>query len=140
MRRLWYVLGLAMIAWGTRGLVTSSSTTSLIHTGRFFVAVLVAHDGFFAPAAFGVGVVLSRGVPEVVRSPARVGLAVATVLVMLALPLVVSPNRLRSPSVLPRDYERNLLVLLGIVALGVGVSSAVAFVRARHAAEPSRTP
>jgi hypothetical protein len=139
-KRLWYVLGLAMIGWGLRGLVTSTSTMSLLHTGRFFVVGLIAHDGVFAPAAFAVGVFLSRVVPRAVRTPVRVGLAMAAVLSLLALPVIMSPNRLRSPSVLPRDYEHNLLVLLGIVVLGVVLSSAVAVLRQRRAAVPSRTP
>jgi hypothetical protein len=140
LKHLWTVLGLGMVAWGAWGLVTSTSTRSLLHTGRFFVVGLAAHDGAFAPAAFAAGVLISRFVPRVVRTPVRVGLALAAVLTMLALPLILSTNRLRSPSVLPRDYERNLLVLLGLVAAGVVVSGLCAVIRQRRAATPSPAP
>lgn len=124
-----------MLGWGVQGLLQSVSMTQLVHAGRLFLLALGGHDGVFAPLCVVAGVVTERLAPRVLRTPLRVGLGFAVVIVVLALPSITSAHRLRNPSVLPLDYERNLAILLGLVALGVLVSAGV-----RLARERSRTP
>ncbi len=135
-RWLWYAPGIAMIAWGVRGLMTNTSTTALLHTLRLVVLNVGGHDVLFAPLAFALALLTGR-LPAVIRTPVRVGLAIGVVLTMLALPVILSDHRLRSPSVLPLPYERNLGILLGLVATAVVVSVVVRALRARAL---SRTP
>lgn len=130
-RWLWYLLGMGMIGWGAKGLVDHSTTGQLLHTGRLFVLALGGHDAVFAPVAFVVGYLTQRVLPPLIRTPVRVGFAVGGVLVLLAVPLIRSDHRLRNPSILPLPYERNLLLLLGGVAVGILVSIAVQLIRAR---------
>lgn len=120
-RWFWYAGGLAMIAWGALGLWQHGSTRDLTNALRFAVVGLAGHDAFFAPVAFVVAYATARLLPTVVRTPVRVGLAISVVLLFLAFPMIRSDNRLRSPSVLPLPYERNLAILLGLVFLGVVV-------------------
>jgi hypothetical protein len=129
-RWIWSALGVGMMAWGVWGLVTHTSTTALVHAARLFVIDVVGHDGLFAPVAFLVAWSTQRLLPPVVRTPVRTGLAVGGLLVLLAMPLILSDHRLRSSSVLPLPYGRNLAVLLVGVAAGVAVGVAVNSVRA----------
>lgn len=129
-----------MVAWGVRGLLTQVSSPDLLHAARLAVLAVAGHDAAFAPLCVLVGAVTGRWAPSAVRTPLRVGLGLAVVLVVLALPSITSANRLRNPSVLPLDYGRNLAVLLGLVALGVVVSAArgLARERRRRSAPPPR--
>ena len=138
-RWLWYAAGVAMIGWGARGLIGHVSTTGLTHTGRLFAIDIVVHDGLFAPVAFVVAYLTQRILPPLVRTPVRVGLAFGGVLVLLAMPVLLSDHRLRSPSVLPLPYGRNLIILLSGVLAGVIVSVAVNLVGAR-ARKPAPPP
>lgn len=130
-RLLWYVVGAAMIGWGARGLVQHVSTTQLLHAGRLVVLDVGGHDGVFAPLCVVAGLLTERLAPRAFRTPLRIGLGVAVVLVVLALPSITSEHRLRNPSVLPLDYESNLAVLLGLVGAGVLVSGTVRLARER---------
>lgn len=130
-RYLWYVLGVALISWGAQGLLLHVSTRQLLHAGRLFAVSLAGHDGVLAPLSILVGAATARWMPRVVRTPLRVGLGFSVVLVVLALPSITSEHRLRNPSVLPLDYERNLALLLGLVALGVVISAGVRLARER---------
>lgn len=136
-RSLWYVLGVAMIAWGARGLLTTTSTRQLIHAGRLVVLDVGGHDGVFAPLAFVLGLASQRLLPLSWRAPVRIGLAFGGLLVILAMPVILSDHRGRTSSSLPLPYERNLVILLGFVALGVVASIGVRAIRARA---QSRTP
>lgn len=124
-RWIWYGGGLAMIAWGIRGLLQHTSTRGLTHAMRFAVIGLAGHDAVFAPAAFVLGYAAARLVPLRVRPPVQVGLAMSGVLVLLALPMIRSDHRQRTSSILPLPYERNLAILLALVLLGVVASIVV---------------
>jgi hypothetical protein len=139
LKSLWYVLGIGMIAWGAKGLLDNTSTKALIHALRLVVVDVIGHDGLFAPVAFVTALLTQRLLPPMVRTPVRVGLAISGVLVLLAMPLILSDRRLRTPSVLPLPYGRNLAILLAIVLAGVLVSVVVTALRSR-AAEPSQMP
>ena len=130
-RYLWYVVGAAMIGWGGRGLLRHVSTAQLIHAGRLVVLDVGGHDGVFAPLCVVAGLVTERLAPRAFRTPIRIGLGISLVLVVLALPSITSEHRLRNPSVLPLDYESNLALLLGLVAVGVVVSGTVRLARER---------
>lgn len=142
LRHLWYVLGAAAVGWGARGLVQHVSARQLAHAGRLLVLDVAGHDAVFAPLCVLAGLVTARVVPSALRVPLRVGLAAAAVLGALALPSITSEHRLRNSSVLPLDYERNLALLLGLVAVGVAAGAVVNVLqdRRRRAAERSRTP
>lgn len=130
-RWLWYGLGIGMIAWGARGLMMTTSTRQLIHAGRLVVLDVAGHDGLFAPIAFALGLASQR-LPHALKAPVRVGLALSGVLVLLAMPLILSDRRGgRNASILPLPYERNLAILIGCVALGVAASVILARVRSR---------
>ena len=137
-RYLWYVLGAGMIAFGLRGLLLHVSMPQLLHAARLLVIDVAGHDGLFAPLCVGAGVATARFVPRAARTAVRVGLALAVVLVLLALPSITSEHRLRNPSVLPLDYERNLGLLLGLVVVGVVTSTAFSAVQRRRAAGRGR--
>ena len=133
-RRAWYVLGLALIGWGVSGLLVHTAPAQLLHAARLLAVNVIGNDGIFAPLCVGAGLVTERLAPRFLRTPLRIGLGFAVVFVVLALPNITSEHRLRNPSVLPLDYEHNLMFLLGLIGLGVLVSGGV-----RLATERSRT-
>jgi hypothetical protein len=128
----WYLLGLAMLAWGIRGLLLHVPPKPLLHAGRLVVLDVGGHDALFAPACVLAGLLTGRFAPRVLRTPLRVGFGFAVVMVVLALPNITSEHRLRNPSVLPLDYERNLGFLLGMIAVGVLLSAGLQLARERR--------
>lgn len=139
-RRLLALAGVLCLGWGARGLVTSVSVPQLVHVARFLLASVAAHDLVLAPVSALVAVLTTRLLPPAVRTPARVGLALALLVTVLALPVITSEHRLRNPSVLPLDYERNLLVLLAAIGAGTALSAVVALATARRRRQGSPPP
>lgn len=89
----------------------------------------LAHDVVLVPAVLLVGVVVARFVPPAVRAPVQGGLIATGVIVLFAFPFVrgygIKPD---NPTVLPQDYGRGLLLVLGVVWL---VTAAITLGRMR---------
>ncbi|MFI1171360.1 hypothetical protein [Streptomyces melanogenes] len=95
----------------------------------WLVGAIVLHDGLIAPLVLlvGLGVALTR---PGVRGPLRAALLTAGCLTAIALPDILRPGPRNNATVLPLDYVRNWLVLLGVVGFGAVVVLAVRRVRA----------
>ncbi|MBT2441992.1 hypothetical protein J7E93_18150 [Streptomyces sp. ISL-36] len=94
--------------------------------GVWLVGALVLHDGVLAPLVLAVGFLVAAG-PA--RGVMRGALVVAGSLVLVTLPLLLRPGPPPNPSALPLPYGRNLLLVLGVVAL---VAASVVLVRRRR--------
>ncbi|MEV7806914.1 hypothetical protein AB0O28_28580 [Microbispora sp. NPDC088329] len=114
-RSLGYGLGGGLVVAGIAGLVVDARLTDPLGWALWFGGLIVAHDGVLVPLVLLTGVATGR-LRE--PSPVRAGLTVAAVLSFLALPMVAGiGRRADNPSLLPLDYGRNLLVVLGLIAL-----------------------
>ncbi|MGP9017434.1 hypothetical protein ACT1U9_03370 [Streptomyces sp. BR1] len=86
----------------------------------WLVGAVVLHDGLIAPFVLLVGLGVAAARPGV-RGPLRAGLLTAGCLTAIALPDILRPGPVVNVTVLPLDYVRNWLVLLGVVVLATVV-------------------
>jgi hypothetical protein len=109
------VLGMAGIAFAVDGILFDGGTNP---GGQFvfLAAVLVAHDLVLLPLAIMVGLLTVRYLPVWARAAVQSGLYASAVATALALPLVLGFGRMPANfTVLPLNYGRGLLILLGII-------------------------
>ena len=129
-RLLGYGIGGGLVLTGLAGLVVDARHTDPLGWALWFGGLVVAHDGVVVPLVLLVGVAVGR-----LRTPpwVRAGLIVAAVLSLVALPMVTGlGRRADNPSLLPLDYGRNLLVVLGLVALVTALAAIATRLRRRR--------
>ncbi|MFJ6719271.1 MULTISPECIES: hypothetical protein [unclassified Streptomyces] len=118
-------LGLLLIAVGARLVaVLPDPLDVLVWLG----GALVLHDGVIAPLVLGVGLLVAA-LPA--RGLSRGALLTGGAVLLVALPLLVRPGSPPNPSALPLPYGRNLLLVLGAVAVAAGLLAVVSAVRTR---------
>jgi hypothetical protein len=128
------VLGVAIMAYGVKGLLGASDATQPPDLARFFIGAGIVHDAVFAPIVVLVGWLTLKVLPPVARNPVRIALALSVVLVVFTWPLVRRWGaRDSNPSLLPLDYGRNVVVGLIVVWVVTGVAVVVRLVMARRA-------
>jgi len=94
----------------------------------WLAAVLVVHDAVLAPLGALAGRLLGRTARRGARLASAVpvvgaGVAVAVVLVLLAVPALLSPGVPGNATALPRDYGRGLALLLALDMVLVAVTA-----------------
>ncbi|MFD3943329.1 hypothetical protein [Streptomyces sp. NPDC058579] len=112
-----YALGALGVAMMGLGGVLTLRTGTAGEVVLWLAGAIVLHDGLIAPLVLGAGPLLAA-LPA--RGTVRGGLIVAGALTLVALPLMLRPGSAPNPTVLPLDYVRNWLVLIGVVAVGTG--------------------
>jgi hypothetical protein len=112
-------VGWVVMAVGIRGLLVNEDSpmgTDPPGWALLMVKSNLVHDFVLVPAVLLVGVVVARVVPARVRAPIQAGLIATGVIVLFAFPFVrgygVKPD---NPTVLPQNYGRGLLIVLGVV-------------------------
>ncbi|OMQ15232.1 hypothetical protein A7K94_0210970 [Modestobacter sp. VKM Ac-2676] len=86
-----------------------------------------------APVWIGLGWLAARFLPAPARPPVVVAAVVSGVLTLVTLPFLLTPGAdPANPSFLPRDYDRNLLLIVAAVWLVAAVWAVVAVRRARR--------
>ncbi|MEW1908515.1 hypothetical protein AB0442_08665 [Kitasatospora sp. NPDC085895] len=125
--------GLAMIGFGTYGLLNDAYVTAPADVLVWAFGALLLHDGLWVPLLCLAGAYLARG--PVLRGWLTVTAAVTAV----GLPAVLrAGDDHGNPSLLPLPYLRNWLLVLAATAL---VALAVGLVRRwRHGTGPVRRP
>ena len=128
------VPGLAAALHGGYGLLTAGSRIPLLSRATWFLGSALLHDLLIAPVWIGLGWLAARFLPAPARAPAVVAAAVSGVLTLVTLPFLLTPaDGPANPSFLPREYGRNLLLLVLAVWLVAAVWAVVAVHRARPA-------
>jgi hypothetical protein len=131
-RWLFLLPGLAAVVYGGYGLLTAGSRVPLDSWLTWFVGSALLHDLVIAPVWIGLGCLGARLLPKAARPAAVVGTAVAGFLTLVALPFVLGVGAdPANPSFLPREYGRNLLLLVVGVLIVAAICAAVATIRAR---------
>lgn len=110
-------VGLAVIGFGVAGLLRNVDGDALKSFATLFAGGLIVHDGVVAPLVALLSLPLVRLLPRWARPPLQAGLVVTALVLVIAFPLVVpGDTRLaNNPSLLPGDYDRGLLIVLGCV-------------------------
>ncbi|MGH9165786.1 MAG: hypothetical protein ACRDZW_09780 [Acidimicrobiales bacterium] len=113
------VLGWLVIGVGLRGLVVNADSQMATDPPGWAALVLksnLAHDLILLPVVFLVGYMVARVVPDRVRAPIQAGLISTGFVVLYAFPFVRGYGRKAdNPSILPQDYGRGLLLVLGFI-------------------------
>lgn len=132
-RWLFLLPGLAAVAYGAQGLLTAGDRVPLGSWLTWFVGSVLVHDLVVAPLWIGLGWLAARLLPRAARPAVAVGGAVSGVLVLVALPFVLGFGAdPANPSFLPREYGRDLVLLVAAVWLAAAVRATVAVHRARR--------
>ena len=132
-RWLFILPGLGAVLYGVYGLLTAGSRVPLGSWLSWFVGSALIHDLVIAPIWIGLGWLAARLLPAPARPAAVVGVAVAGLLAIVALPFVLGVGAdPANPSFLPREYGRNLLLVDAGVLVVAAVWAAVATIRARR--------
>lgn len=111
------VLGWALMSYGVYGLIINAAQTHPSSWLVWFLGGIVVHDFLLAPVVIGVGVLLSRAVPDRYRGPVQGALVAGGIVALTALPYVLGFGRSSSnPSALPNNYAAALGILLVLIA------------------------
>jgi hypothetical protein len=110
-------VALGLIGFGVRGLVGDPHVDTVWPILWWLVGTLVLHDAVLAPLLILGGLALSRALPARVREVVRGGLLIALVVSLVATPLMLRQGASENPTVLPLDYTRNWLLVLGAIAV-----------------------
>ncbi|RFS83866.1 hypothetical protein D0T12_16780 [Actinomadura spongiicola] len=114
MRVVVAVAGLALIAWGARGIAAHVDAAAW---AVWFAGAAVLHDAVLVPVVLVVGAATGR-LPGPWRRATRTALVVGGAVTVVAAPLVLGyGRRADEPSRLPLPYDRNLAVVLAVVVL-----------------------
>ena len=133
-RWLFLLPGLAAVGYGAHGLLTAGRRVPLGSWLTWFLGSALLNDLVLAPVWIGLGWLSARFLPRAARPAVVVGAAVCGVLTLVALPFVLGfgadPG---NASFLPRDYGRDLFLV--VLAVGL-VCSAWAVVAVRRSRVP----
>lgn len=113
------VLGLLLISLGAWQLAELPDPLDVL---VWLGGALVLHDGIIAPLVLVAGLLI--GAAPAARGVLRGALLTGGVLVLITLPLLLRPGAPPNPSALPLPYGRNLLIVLGAVALAAVLAAA----------------
>lgn len=110
----WVVIGI-----GVRGVLINEDArmgTNPPGWALLMVKSNLAHDFVLVPLVLAVGVLVARVVSARIRSAVQFGLIVTGIVLLYAFPFIRgygrSPN---TPTILPQDYARGTLLVLGAV-------------------------
>ena len=125
--------GLAVLANGAYGLLTTPQTSPPEAVGQWLVGGLVLHDALLAPAVYLLGAIAFRFTSARWRGRLAALLLIGGSLTLISLPEVLQQGKNPNPTVLPLDYARNIGLLLGALVLAMALYSAVDAARRRRA-------
>lgn len=115
-RWAWYLPGLAAVGWGGYGILTAAMGPEPLKWGLFVILGILGHDLLLAPFAAGVGQLLTRAVPAVLRAPMQVGLIGTGVALLASFALMIGRGTSADvPSALPYNYAGRVAMLLAVV-------------------------
>jgi hypothetical protein len=124
------VVGWGFILLGTIDYIAKRGASDAIKVATWVVGGNIAHDALLVPVVLLVGAVLTRCVPEPLRTPLRAGLVASACVVLVAVPVLGGYGRkAANPSLLPLDYGSAVLTALAIVWTLAVVWLALRFVR-----------
>jgi len=122
--------GVALMAVGALAVLASVKGAALTNLGIWLVAGVALHDVVIALAVASIGFVVAKTIPRRVRGIVQGGLIVAAAVALMSIPVVLGKAKTPlNPSILPLDYPRNLMIIIGIVFAITAVVAAVKLAR-----------
>jgi len=125
--------GLALSGYGLVGLLGDAGVGDSMSWLTYFIGGLLIHDIVWAPLVALGSIVVVRIVPVRVRPVVQGALIVTATVLLVGYPVVNGSGRLaNNPSILPLDYSRNLIIVLGCVwAVAAALAARAAFTARR---------
>jgi hypothetical protein len=103
--------------WGLWLLLGSLSTDALIRLPLWLGGAVLVDDFFLVPLTIGIGWLLTRRLTGRTMATVRTTLLYAGITTLIAIPLLLRQGDGINPTVLPRDYLRDWLVLEATIVL-----------------------
>ncbi|WP_322759741.1 hypothetical protein [Frankia sp. Cr2] len=108
--------GIAMVVVGVLGALDAHLAVNPPYALGWGLAAIAVHDALLVPALAVIGLVLTRLIPAPYRAVMQAALIVSGSVALVSLPLWRGYGRKPdNPSVDPLAYERNLVIVLGVV-------------------------
>jgi len=138
-RWAWYLPGLVAVGWGFYGLLTAPMGPDPLQWVLFTALGVAGHDLVLVPVAVGVGLLVARILPKVLRAPAQVGLIGTGIALVAGFAYILGPGVSADvPSALPFNYAGRVAVLLAVLWVAMAGWAVLRIVRARSRS-PSRS-
>ncbi|HTZ44822.1 MAG TPA: hypothetical protein VMB79_13245 [Jatrophihabitans sp.] len=112
-------VGVLAMAYGVVRILTDTKDTKPAALLRWLVGTLLVHDVLIAPVVIGVGWLIGRALPPRAGRYLQAALVTGGLVSAVGLFLVWRQGKYSAASLalLQRDYRRNLLLVLGLIAL-----------------------
>ena len=122
------MVGAGIIAYGIWGAFGQEADAQPLRLLRFAIGSLLAHDALIAPVVTVGGIALAHFLPPWLRGPVRGGLAISGIVVLFAWPMLRGYGRHElNDSILPLDYGRNIVIVLGVIWVAAAGMAVVRF-------------
>ncbi|TDD22192.1 hypothetical protein E1218_19765 [Kribbella turkmenica] len=109
--------GIVVGLWGLWLLLGNLSADQLIRLPLWLGGAVVVDDFFLVPLTIGAGWLLTRRLTGHTRAIVRTMLLYVGITTLIATPLLLRQGKGINPTVLPRDYLRDWLVLEATIVL-----------------------
>jgi uncharacterized membrane protein len=127
------VLGIVLVLYGAGRILFSVPPPVLVVLGGWLVGALLVQHGVVSPLVVAVSAALRRLVPDRGRRFLQVGLIMAGMVTVVAIPLIIRQGtQPPAKALLLQDYAVNLTVLLGLIAALTLIAYAVRVARDRR--------
>jgi hypothetical protein len=127
------VVGIVLVLYGAGRILSSVPPPLLVLLGIWLVGALLIQHGIVSPLVVAVGVALRRLVPDRGRRFLQIGLIVAAMVTVVAIPLIIRQGtQPPAKALLLQNYAANLTLLLGLIAGVTLVAYAVRVARDRR--------
>jgi hypothetical protein len=127
------VLGIVLVLYGAGRILFSVPPPVLVVLGGWLVGALLVQHGVVSPLVVAVSAALRRLMPDRGRRFLQVGLIMAGMVTVVAIPLIIRQGtQPPAKALLLQDYAVNLAVLLGLIAALTLVGYAVRVARDRR--------
>ena len=127
------VVGIVLVLYGAGRILSSVPPPLLVLLGVWLVGALLIQHGVVSPLVVAVGVTLRRLVPDRGRRFLQLGLIVAAMVAVVAVPLIIRQGtQPPAKALLLQDYAVNLTLLVGLIAGVTLVGYAVRVARDRR--------
>ena len=127
------VVGIVLVLYGAGRILFSVPPPLLVLLGVWLVGALLIQHGVVSPLVVAVGAVLRRLVPDRGRRFLQIGLIVAAMVTVVAIPLILRQGtQPPAKALLLQNYGANLTLLLGLIAGVTLIAYAVRVARDRR--------
>ena len=127
------VVGIVAILYGAGRILFSVPPPLLVLLGVWLVGALLIQHGVVSPLVVAVGVALRRLVPDRGRRFLQIGLILAAMVTVVAIPLIIRQGtQPPAKALLLQNYAANLTLLLGLIAGVTLIAYAVRVARDRR--------